>query len=125
MREPHLTATQFDAWCEGIELFDAGEYWHAHERWEEIWRAMGNGPDDDAEIVLRGFIQLAAGLHLVHAGRLDGARHNLEKAARKLLLAPATFLGIELGRIRELLASQLAALPALVPLRLRSRPALG
>jgi uncharacterized protein len=109
--EPHLTSEQFDAWCDGVELFNRGEYWHAHERWEEIWKEMGDEPEDDAEIVVRGFIQLAAALHLVGEGRLDGARSNFAKAAEKLALAPDSFLGIHVEPLRAIIPSQLALLP--------------
>jgi uncharacterized protein len=117
--EPQLTPEQFDAWCDAIDLFDDGSYWLAHERWEDIWKEMGNDPGDDAEIVLRGFIQLAAALHLCGVGRLDGARSNLAKAAEKLALAPPTFLGIDVDAVRAIIPLQGAIMPALVGLRLR------
>jgi predicted metal-dependent hydrolase len=120
--EPHPTPSQFDAWHDGIELFDRREYWQAHERWESLWRVMGDSPSDDWEIVIRGFIQLAAGLHLVGIGRLDGARSNLEKAAAKLALAPSSFLGIDVEGIRVLIDRQLDALPEALVFRLRQAP---
>ncbi|MBX9680100.1 MAG: DUF309 domain-containing protein [Gemmataceae bacterium] len=45
------------AYLHGIDLFDAGYYWEAHEAWEQLWHAVGRrGPD--AEFV-KGLIQLA------------------------------------------------------------------
>lgn len=122
--EPHLTPTQFDAWHDGIELFDAGAYWKAHERWEDIWKEMGNAPEDDAEIVVRAFIQLAAALHLTTIGRLDGARSNFAKAARKFDVAPALFLGVNVTRIREMIPRQVRILPELAPFSLRPSDAI-
>jgi len=56
-------------------------------------------PDDatgDAEIILRGLIQLAAAQHLIRKGRMEGAASNLRKAREKLALAPPRFMGIEI-----------------------------
>ena len=30
-----------DAYLRGVDLFNAGYYWEAHEVWEEIWKALG------------------------------------------------------------------------------------
>lgn len=117
--EPALTPEQFDVWCDAIELFDDGQYWLAHERWEEIWKVMGDDSADDAEIVLRGFIQLAAGLHLLGIGRLDGARSNLEKAAQKLGLAPSVFIGVDVESVRATIPLQLGSLAVMKRFRLR------
>ena len=119
--EPRLSPEQHDAWCDGIELFDGGEYWEAHESWETLWREMGDGPDDDAEIVIRGFIQLAAALHLVGVGRLDGAASNFAKAAAKLALAPPRFLGVDVEALRSGIPEAIAAMPRLQPMRIRPR----
>lgn len=119
--EPPVSSAQFDAWHEGIELFNNGDYWEAHEQWEAVWLGMGDDGRDDAEIVVRGFIQLTAGLHLIAIGRLDGARSNLEKAAAKLALAPPSFLGIDVVPIRNLIPVQLTVLPAMVRFQLQSK----
>lgn len=97
--EPDFSDEQRLRFREGIELFNAGEFWHAHEAWERVWLAMPEGPGGDAEIVVRGMIQLAAALHLLGAGRLDGAAGNFRKAAVKLALAPPIFLGIAMARL--------------------------
>jgi len=64
----------------GISLFDAGEYWHAHEAWEDAWRA-DDAPDRDYH---KGLIQLAAACwhlrrcnHKPLAFLLTRARHHL------------------------------------------------
>lgn len=119
--EPSLTPTQFDAWCDGIELFDNGEYWHAHERWEQMWLEMGNDERDDAEIVVRGFIQLSAGLHLIDEKRLDGAHSNLLKAAAKLAFAPPIFLNVDIARLRHRVEEQIIAFPDRIPIMLAPR----
>jgi hypothetical protein len=63
----------------GIELFDAGYYWEAHEAWEVLWHAAGRrGPTAD---VLRGFIKLAAAGIKVRERREAGVRTHARRAA--------------------------------------------
>jgi predicted metal-dependent hydrolase len=48
----------------GVELFNAGLYWEAHEAWEEAWMPDRKGPDGG---FYKGLIQVAAGC--LHYGR--------------------------------------------------------
>lgn len=48
----------------GIELFNQGRYWDAHEAWEEAWMPDRRGPDGG---FYKGLIQVAAGC--LHYGR--------------------------------------------------------
>jgi uncharacterized protein len=57
----------------GIELFNAGRYWDAHEVWEEEWKPERNGPDAG---FYKGLIQVAAGC-------LHYTRHNRRGAVNK------------------------------------------
>lgn len=51
----------------GIELFNTGEYWHAHEVWEEEWKPDRKGTDAG---FYKGLIQVAAGcLHYTRKNR--------------------------------------------------------
>ena len=45
-------------WRRGLALFEAGEFWEAHEAWEELWQ-ISHKPSC-AGLVLRGLIQAAA-----------------------------------------------------------------
>lgn len=57
----------------GARHYDHGAFWHAHEAWEQVWRAY-QAPDRH---YLKGLIQLAAvGWHLQRGNR---------RAARTLL----------------------------------------
>jgi len=98
--EPELNAAQRRHLREGVELFNAGRYWHAHEAWEQVWLEMPEGRRGDAEIILRALIQLAAALHLQAAGRKEGATSNLRKAREKLAPAPDVLMGIDLAAVR-------------------------
>jgi predicted metal-dependent hydrolase len=57
----------------GVELFNRGEYWHAHEVWEEEWTPDRKGPDSG---FYKGLIQVAAGC-------LHYTRHNRRGAVNK------------------------------------------
>lgn len=99
LREPRLSGEQRKHFEEGIRLFNSGKYWEAHEAWEDVWKAMTDRPEDDGEIILRGLIQLTAGLHGLSQGKRGGGRSNLQKAREKLSLFPRRFLGVDLDRI--------------------------
>ena len=52
---------------EGIELFNTGRYWEAHEAWEGDWMPDRKGPDSG---FYKGLIQVAAGcLHYTRRNR--------------------------------------------------------
>jgi uncharacterized protein len=51
----------------GVELFNAGSYWAAHEAWEEEWLPDRKGPEGG---FYKGLIQVAAGcLHYTRRNR--------------------------------------------------------
>lgn len=82
-----------DAWQRGLELFNTGAYWEAHEAWEEPWRAA---PRDSVErLALQGLIQLAAALLKLQQGNERGARRLAARSADKLDRA-ASYRGIDL-----------------------------
>ena len=62
--EPRALPLDFDKWDEcdtylrGIDLFNAGYYWEAHEAWENVWNALGR--EGLEALLLKGLIKLAA-----------------------------------------------------------------
>ena len=65
--------TQPAFYLEFRRLFDAGEYFEAHEVLEDLWRVT-EGPDRK---FYQGLIQLAVVLHHVRRGNVVGARNVL------------------------------------------------
>lgn len=62
-----------DDFLHGVDLFNHGYYWEAHEAWEGLWRAA---PDARARAMLHGLIKLAAAGVKARAGNPRGvARH--------------------------------------------------
>lgn len=77
---------------EGVRLFNAAEFWHAHERWEDCWR---DSAEPDATFY-KGIIQAAAALVHWKKGNLRGLRRNWAKARPKLVALPPTAHGLAL-----------------------------
>ena len=62
---------------EGIDLFNRGAFFEAHETWEEIWRSTAPEP----RTLFQGLIQVAAALHQIRdLHRRAGPRNTLAKA---------------------------------------------
>ena len=76
-----------DRWreCEdylrGIDLFNHGFYWEAHDAWEGLWKAAGKrGPTAE---LLKGLILLAAAGFKALQGMSDGVRKHGRKALQR------------------------------------------
>jgi predicted metal-dependent hydrolase len=76
---------------EGVALFNAQRFWHAHEAWERIWLAA-EGKD---KTFLQGLIQLAAAYHHVQRGTFRGGVRLFDAALSKLAPYPVHFLGVD------------------------------
>ena len=81
----------------GADLFNAREYFDAHEVWEDVWRAA---PADEKKF-LQGLIQIAVALHHHSRGNLDGARSLLARAQRNLAHYPDVYAGLNLAAVRR------------------------
>jgi predicted metal-dependent hydrolase len=79
-------------YLEGIRLFNAGEFWHAHEQWEACWLAAA----EPEATFYKGIIQAAAALVHWQRGNPRGLRRNWEKARPKLTALPAVMKGLDL-----------------------------
>jgi hypothetical protein len=63
----------------GVDLFNHGYYWEAHEAWEGLWHACGrSGP---TSTFLKGLIHLAAAGVKVREGKPEGVRSHALRAA--------------------------------------------
>jgi hypothetical protein len=66
----------------GIDLFNAGYFWEAHEAWEGLWQACGRvGP---VAALMRALIALAAAALKREAGNAAGAAAHAARAGRLL-----------------------------------------
>jgi uncharacterized protein len=83
----------------GIDLFNHGYYWEAHEVWECLWHACGRkGMTAD---LLKGLIKLAAAGVKVRQGQSEGVRNHARRAAELFAtLRPAEkFMGLNVDQL--------------------------
>ena len=73
---------QCQPYLEGIELFNAGYYWEAHEVWEDVWKVVGR--QGVVGELLQGLIKLSAVGVKVRQGKGNAARSLLKQAASHL-----------------------------------------
>lgn len=66
----------------GLDLFNHGFYWEAHEAWEGLWHALGR--QGVAASFFKGLIKLAAAGVKAREGRPDGVRRHARRAAELL-----------------------------------------
>jgi predicted metal-dependent hydrolase len=90
------------------QLFNAGDYWAAHEALETVWRSIIRDGDRDAARVWQGLIQAAAAL--LHRAR--GNRHGVavvgQAALEKLAAGERPDVEFEVVNVRAQLARALA-----------------
>lgn len=98
----------------GIALCNSGEFFKAHEVWEEVWLAA---PEPE-KTFLQGLIQLAAAFHHYSRGNRAGGQSLATAALEKLAKFPGDYSGINLAALRLAVREWLAAphnRPACVP----------
>jgi predicted metal-dependent hydrolase len=93
--ETQSTGAEIPPYLEGIRLFNAGEFWHAHEQWEACWLVSS----EPAKTFYQGIIQAAAALVHWKKGNPRGLRRNWEKGRPKLVALPESMQGLDLRRL--------------------------
>ena len=101
------------------DLFNAGEYWLAHEALETVWRSILRDGDEAAARVWQGLIQGAAALLHQRRGNRHGVAVVGRSALEKLAGPQRPDVEVETVRFREGLARALAG--AAEPPRLELR----
>jgi hypothetical protein len=77
----------------GIVLFNEGDFFGAHEVWEDLW-SESHG---DARRFFQGLIQAAVGLCHFGTGNLAGARKLFHSSTDYLRGCPSPFLGLDVA----------------------------
>ena len=90
------------------DLFNAGEYWLAHEALETVWRSIISDGDEAAARVWQGLIQAAAALLHQRRGNEHGVAVVGRSALEKLVGPQRPDVEVETVRFRERLARALA-----------------
>jgi uncharacterized protein len=81
----------------GLRHFNAGEFFEAHEVWEEVWLAEG----EPEKTFLQGIIQIAAAFHHYRRGNTDGTETLLAAGIVKISRFPADHRGLAILELRE------------------------
>lgn len=76
--------------AEGLRLYDAGEFFTAHEAWESVWL---KAPEPE-KTFLQGLIQVTAAFHHLQRHNRLGSVLLLQAALRRLDRCPPNFGGI-------------------------------
>jgi uncharacterized protein len=109
---------------QGIELFNNGRYWEAHEAWEHDWMPDRKGPDSG---FYKGLIQVAAGcLHYTRRNR-RGAVNKWRSGADYLRPYLPAHLSVDVAALVKLVDTYLEAMgasgwPELTMPQLEARP---
>jgi uncharacterized protein len=93
--------------AEGVDLFNSGRYWDAHEAWEREWTPDRKGPDS---AFYKGLIQVAAGcLHYTRRNR-RGALNKWRSGADYLRRYLPAHKGLRLSPLVDTVEGFLVAL---------------
>jgi predicted metal-dependent hydrolase len=84
--------TQPDSLAAGVQLFNTGDYWHAHEIWEQGWL----NSQEPQKTLYKGVIQAAAALVHWQRGNLKGLQRNWYKARPRLVAVASLSVELDL-----------------------------
>src|SRR5713101_3492570 len=93
---------------EGFERFNRGQFFEAHESWEEIWL---HAPKHEKPF-LQGIIQVAAAFHHYQRSNSEGCESLLAEGLLKLERCSASHGGLDLEPLRSSVRWWLAELRA-------------
>lgn len=70
--------------AEGAALFNARQFWHAHEAWERAWHALRAGGESELARYVRGMILATAALENATRGKESGFKRQMAEALHVL-----------------------------------------
>lgn len=89
------TTDEAKVFHEGIRLFNEGDWFEAHEIWEDIWH-MASGP---RKKFYQGLIQCAVTIEHVRRGNPRGVRSVWETAQAKFVDLPDIYMGVDVRKL--------------------------
>ena len=93
----------------GLQLFEAGDYFAAHEALEHAWKAEA-GPGRE---LYRGLLQIAVACLQIERGNFNGAVKMFWRARQWLAPLPAACRGVDTHKLRSAAAAVLAQIQQL------------
>jgi predicted metal-dependent hydrolase len=101
-----MTDTYDPRYLAGIRHFNRGDYFEAHEVWEDLWHDTA-GPD---RRFYQGLIQAAVAVYHAGNGNARGARRLFHSGRRYMSSYPQSHLGLDVGNFWAALERALAEL---------------
>jgi uncharacterized protein len=92
--------------AEGLQRYEAGEFFAAHEAWESRWLES----EEPEKTFLQGLIQVTAAFHHLQRKNPHGTMRLLQAALRRLEPYPAYFGGISVSLLCSDIQERLHAL---------------
>jgi ribulose-phosphate 3-epimerase len=92
------SAGRADGLARGVELFNKGEFWEAHEAWEGAWMPHRHQPEGD---FYKGLVQVAAGFYHYRRRNRNGALIKWRDGTEYLRRFVPEREGISLGTLIE------------------------
>jgi hypothetical protein len=87
-------STEYDPrYLAGVDHFNRGEYFEAHEVWEDLWHDTA-GPD---RRFYQGLIQAAVAVYHASNGNVPGARRLFHSGRRYMSAFPPRHLGLDIS----------------------------
>lgn len=83
----------------GVEAFNAGQYFKAHEIWEGVWREI-RSPEKE---YYQALIQAAVALHHWNNGNALGAHRLAARALKRFEEFAPVYLGLDTRQLRQVL----------------------
>lgn len=100
-----MPMTQTDHFKRGIELFNDGEFFEAHEVLEDLWRTQGEPERQFTQAI----IQIAVGIYHLKRDNFVGASKLFKRALRRLELFIGICQGVDSERMRQVTQELLKA----------------
>jgi uncharacterized protein len=99
MTAPPTKPTERPEFALAMRLHNEGDYYEAHEAWEDIWR---DEEIDEYRLFVQGLIQVTSAFHkLTFQKAPGGASRLLARGLEKLEPYPADYLGVDLAPFRD------------------------
>jgi uncharacterized protein len=90
----------------GVDLFNRGEFFEAHEVLEDVWREAAH----DEKKFLQGLVQLAVAFHHHSTGNRRGMRSVMERGIKNLQVKADVFCQVRLNPLMQSLQTWREAL---------------
>ncbi len=91
----------------GIRLFQEGNYFEAHDVWEEVWQDLSG----HRRIFWQSLIQISVACYHIENGNIKGAEGMLEKASLKISALQSqnqNRILIQLGHLLQILKKEIS-----------------